>query len=1045
MTAAVWRLAGEPATVGIAEPWYRPEGPLSGWREVSPRPRDSFLTRLFAGGELHLFPDGTAEVRPASGVPLSGTWRRTDGVFLLLTTRPFENRREYGVTREATLDGYLTAGDGDGWLLDAVYTGPGRIGSVIARVGQRFVPSGGRPMGAENLPGRGRAAAVMPEREVIAMPEREAVPSAEAPPSDGRPAPTAAIEELRRSLDGSSLYGRWRGGPRPGNGRIVIGPAEGEHVGSGPAGGECIGSGSAGGEHIGFGGDEAEHLRSGPAGGEYVGSGIDDGLGGRGFLRWARGPDVAVGLVDDGTGRGRELVILERDDEPSPVAFETGDRAGLRRLGIELLTDGRYGQASPILDLAAGLYARDGHAGSILIDLLGLSDARMRCAFARSDFGRLPGLLVAATELRREVTLGPGAFNPWLDALGFLRSTAEGLHETLFRVADLADAYRRRSPDGRGATPEAEALCAAAKASAAATGAVRDVLRDLGSHSDDPETIETSAARVDRVLAGGQDALRAAADRLVAEGTSEARSGTSEARSGSFVSQENLTAHETVTLAARDGAETLGLLRRHLDRSDPASAARFVRDQARQTSHLTAGYVEIWRALLDDHWEKILSTELALPFYERMVPLLLDLDVPEDALVASEMSRARAFADTLREGRTESGRPPRGLGGAVPVSRAALRDILAGHDATVVEYFLAGDLLAIWVCPRGGPVTLISRRIDRAGLTEAVDEFGRLARIHRHDAGSRAAMADVLRRLGAVLWDVIPAGLLPADPDEPVTVVPHAELFRVPFAALRDEPGTYLVDRHAIRVLPALALAPDLSAPSERRSPNGPPSLVALVNPAPLAEGLPLHLTERHFNAIADLYGEHAGRLHTGAEASLATLREVAGEGTVMYFGTHAQAVTDRDSDPLASYLVLAPSPGHDGILRARDVPALGLAADLVILAACETGAGAVTADGIIGLSRAFLTSGPTGLITTLYRVGERAGLDLMIGFHEAWLLDGLEPVSALRRAQARAASEQPASAREPHLWAAFTFFGLGSHTRALSQSEPETRKATPA
>ena len=653
----------------------------------------------------------------------------------------------------------------------------------------------------------------------------------------------------------------------------------------------------------------------------------------------------------------------------------------------------------------------------------------------------------------------PGAFNPWLDALGFLRSTAEGLHETLLRVADLADAYCR-SPDGRDATPGAVALCAAAKESAAATGSVCDVLRDLGSHSDDPETIETSAARVDRVLAGGQDALRAAADRLVAAGTSEARPGTSEARpgtsearfgisearSGTSASQENFTAHETVTLAARDGAETLELLRRHLDRSDPASAARFVRDQARQTSHLTAGYVEIWRALLDDHWEKILSTELALPFYERMAPLLLDLDVPEDALVASEMSRARAFADALREGRTESGRPPRGLGGAVPVSRAALRDILADHDATVVEYFFAGDLLAIWVCPRGGPVTLISRRIDR------VRRPGPWTSSDGSPGSTGTTPCHVRRWPMSCAWASAPScgtssppGLLLADPgDEPVTVVPHAELFRVPFAALRDGHGAYLVDRHAIRVLPALALAPDLSIPSERRSPHGPPSLVALVNPAPLAEGLPLHLTERHFNAIAGLYGEHAGRLHTGAEASLATLREVAGEGTVMYFGTHAQAVTDRDGDPLASYLVLAPSPGHDGILRARDVPALGLAADLVILAACETGAGAVTADGIIGLSRAFLTSGPTGLITTLYRVGERAGLDLMIGFHEAWLLDGLEPVSALRRAQARAASEQPASAQEPHLWAAFTFFGLGSHTRALPRSEPETWKATP-
>ena len=164
-----------------------------------------------------------------------------------------------------------------------------------------------------------------------------------------------------------------------------------------------------------------------------------------------------------------------------------------------------------------------------------------------------------------------------------------------------------------------------------------------------------------------------------------------------------------------------------------------------------------------------------------------------------------------------------------------------------------------------------------------------------------------------------------------------------------------------------------------------------------------------------------------------------------MYFGTRAQAVTDRDGDPLASYLVLAPSPGHDGILRARDVPALGLAADLVILAGVRDRRGRGDRRRHHRARRAFLTSGPTGLITTLYRVGERAGLDLMIGFHEAWLLDGLEPVErappGAGPSRVRAAGPPP---RNRICGQHSQLLGLGSHTRALPRSEPETWKATP-
>ncbi|KAA9377030.1 CHAT domain-containing protein [Microbispora cellulosiformans] len=965
-------LTGEPAAVLLAEPVYRTDGRLAEWREVPPRPRDSFLHRLFAHGELWLRPGGAAEARLASEEPLTGSWR-ADGPFPLVSASWPDGT--------GTLDGYLSE-DAGGWWFDAVYTGHGRVGSaVVARVRQRFTPRGHRrvprpgavaapdvapapaPDGASG-PAFGVASAQAvngasgPAFGVASAPAREPRPGTVEPVTPPR---LASVEDLRTLLDAASLRGRWR---------VVAGPAYGTTV--------TVSSASAFAEH------------------------------GGGFLRLARGPDVAVGLAPAAPGAGWELVVLAREDAPPLTLFGAGDGAALRRLGIELLAAGRFGQAAPILDRAAELHAGGEASTSTgrVIDLLGLCDARIRCAFAGSRFAVLPEALVAAADVRRQVTLGPGAFTPWLDTLRFLRETVEPLRESSRRIADLA-----------GAGPSPSGLAAAAAECAVAAETVYGVLRSTGSPSDDPETIESSAECVDRALAAGQDALRETADRLAAQGAPEPGS-----------------AGELVLLSARGGADVLALMRDRLARSAPAAAARFVRDQAREAAGLTAGYVEIWRALLDSHWDKIISTDQALPFYERMVTLLLDLDASEDALVASEMARARAFADTLRANRATPGEPARGLGGAPPVSREGLRSILTRHDAVVVEYFLAGDLLTVWVWPRGGPLTRVTRRVDRAGLKETVKEFGRLARMSRHDAASRAAMAAALRRLGEVLWDVVPAGLLPADPDEPVTVVPHLELFHVPFAALRDASGTYLVQRHAIRVLPALAMIPDLTAPRPGRPANAPPELVALVNPRPLPEGSQLDWTQERFGEITGVYGEPV-RLYTGEKATAATLHEVAGTGTVLYFGTHGRAVTEDHSDPMMSYLVLAPSAGHDGYLRALEVPGLGLAADLVILAACETGGGTTTADGVIGLSRAFLTSGPTGLITTLYPVGEQAGHYLMTDFHESWLLDGLEPVSALRHAQARAASAQRVTAQEPHLWAAFTFFGLGSVTRAAGEA----------
>ena len=64
----------------------------------------------------------------------------------------------------------------------------------------------------------------------------------------------------------------------------------------------------------------------------------------------------------------------------------------------------------------------------------------------------------------------------------------------------------------------------------------------------------------------------------------------------------------------------------------------------------------------------------------------------------------------------------------------------------------------------------------------------------------------------------------------------------------------------------------------------------------------------------------------------------------------------------------------NDGILYAQEIETLEMdAASMVVLAACNTGLGTVTQDGIKGLQSAFKKAGARTLVLTLWSVNDRA------------------------------------------------------------------------
>ncbi|MDC1395645.1 CHAT domain-containing protein, partial [Bacteroidia bacterium] len=91
----------------------------------------------------------------------------------------------------------------------------------------------------------------------------------------------------------------------------------------------------------------------------------------------------------------------------------------------------------------------------------------------------------------------------------------------------------------------------------------------------------------------------------------------------------------------------------------------------------------------------------------------------------------------------------------------------------------------------------------------------------------------------------------------------------------------------------------------------------------------------------------------------------------------------------------------NDGILTGLEISSLDLRkSNLVVLSACETGLGEVSAgDGIYGLQRAFKMAGAKYIILSLWSVPDKETKEFMSIFYSKWMSDK-DIYSAFRQTQ---------------------------------------------
>jgi CHAT domain-containing protein/Tfp pilus assembly protein PilF len=422
--------------------------------------------------------------------------------------------------------------------------------------------------------------------------------------------------------------------------------------------------------------------------------------------------------------------------------------------------------------------------------------------------------------------------------------------------------------------------------------------------------------------------------------------------------------------------------------------------------------------LRDDQKISLFETQASL-YSSWQIALVEQGNYPQ-ALEVAERSRARAFVELLAQRLSDN----ISLNAIAEFpTLAEIQAIAKSQKATLLTYSLVSDSeIYVWVVRPDGnigfksldlkPIELKQQAIVANNPSRGEPALTSLVVSLREtgiDDPASTAQADSSSREAYNLLIQPIADLLPAKPEERVIIIPQGSLFLVPFQALQDASGKFLIERHTILYassIEALSLT--------KKQPKINPSSLVIGNPAPMPANLaPLPGSEAEAQAIAEILATQPIMREQATEATV--LEKISQAGTI-HFATHG-LLNDREA--WQSSLALVASQDRDGLLTAGEIFNLKLQADLAVLSACDTGRGKITGDGVIGLSRSLLTAGVSSVVVSLWEVPDKPTASLMVEFYRN-LQKSPDKAQALRQAMLT----QMRSTPSPRDWAAFILIG---------------------
>ena len=309
---------------------------------------------------------------------------------------------------------------------------------------------------------------------------------------------------------------------------------------------------------------------------------------------------------------------------------------------------------------------------------------------------------------------------------------------------------------------------------------------------------------------------------------------------------------------------------------------------------------------------------------------------------------------------------------------------------------------------------------------------------------SKGTGAKISEQLYALLVKPIPE----TDGATRFVIAPEGILNLVPFEALRDAEGEYLLKSRVISYVPSGTildrlrrvagrhLAPrkllavgdvvyenqsDLARTSERPA----TSLGTMGRGAADLSGVALHnlpQTREEVEEIGKIFGRDAIVLIGKDATETAFKREPLDQFRILHLAVHGFADTQY---PERSALVLGidPTSGDDGLLQVREITRLRLNAELTTLSACDSGVGMLQGqEGISNLVEAFLVAGSKSVVASLWSADDTFASALMQEFYRR-LAQGDDLSRALRNAKLELLAKY-GEQTSPFYWAGFVIVG---------------------
>lgn len=322
-----------------------------------------------------------------------------------------------------------------------------------------------------------------------------------------------------------------------------------------------------------------------------------------------------------------------------------------------------------------------------------------------------------------------------------------------------------------------------------------------------------------------------------------------------------------------------------------------------------------------------------------------------------------------------------------------------------IQYFVAGEqLLAAVISKEKRFLRVLATPAGalRAGLDHLILQLDLFAATASRPLGNPAFLRRSAEARLQELHSMLLAPLLKDLPPEGrLILVPHDFLHQVPFECLHD--GTDYLD--ASWQVTRCPTADFLVLQRSRPLPPTNGSVLAIAGTRPGSTFI-----EEEARRVLGSWPASSGRLllDPSSEEALSAMRDA----SLIHLSAHGSF---REDNPLFSTLHLG-----QGVLFLADILETRLAANLVVLSACNTGlVFSGKGDALLGVAHAFLAAGAACLVASLWRVHDAATAEWMELFHSAVRETG-DPWLALHSA-ARALRE-----RWPHpfYWGAFSVLG---------------------